>query len=694
MADLQWFIAMRDELHQFALDRGFGFSKNLLLQLLAWRDQGVVCGSWDKGRVGAVRDRDWRESFPVGAGEGRRRGGGMLAGWGGGMGVIWLGGLGCHCGVKGGGCRVGEKWGVWRGALLCEEVGWACMRAPEAVGASVGGLAWDRWTAVVFDRGVIGLEGRRGVAGAHWQKSEVDMWHRGVGLRRLGRGGESYWGGRHLGITTIATVYPRVGGVSLRSEEFYGAGVDIHSHDLEACKVMRGLVWGHGWGGLGLPTGLQADTGVARECEGGLVMLNCLVDDVLDCTAVLPTGRGFCGRASAGASSLVTWEWSCARLMGTVWSAWVVFGRIGTSSGRVMGGWSAVGRRRGIARWSRRASGVVMEQGALGWERSGLIYMAVALLRVGHSDVEVAVGTVDGGGGRGRVNKVRETRDTLVGPSFLESYYKDLDCITFWEYLFVFKNLYFSDELFSVVMSSASSAVTYTSVYTDSAPGRVFWGADEEIFDGGSPRVIVYGYNGLPMQPVAPPSPDYVPGLEHPSSPDYVPGLEHPPSPIEIPYVPEPEYPEYLVPLEDEAPMEDQPLPADASPVALSPGYVPDSDLEEDPKEDFEEEHADYPANGGDGNDEPSGDDTDDDDDDDDEESFEDEEDEEEEEEHPALADSSAIPIVDPVPLAGDTEAFEADESAPTARPPQIRIPFAQTRLRSARKTVRPEPPM
>ncbi|GJV73755.1 hypothetical protein Tco_1493750 [Tanacetum coccineum] len=61
-------------------------------------------------------------------------------------------------------------------------------------------------------------------------------------------------------------------------------------------------------------------------------------------------------------------------------------------------------------------------------------------------------------------------------------------------------------------MSSASSAVTYTSVYTDSAPGRVFWGADEEVSDGGTPRVIVLGYDGLPMQPVAPPSPDYVPG--------------------------------------------------------------------------------------------------------------------------------------------------------------------------------------
>ncbi|GJV42966.1 hypothetical protein Tco_1427502 [Tanacetum coccineum] len=37
------------------------------------------------------------------------------------------------------------------------------------------------------------------------------------------------------------------------------------------------------------------------------------------------------------------------------------------------------------------------------------------------------------------------------------------------------------------VMSSASSAVSYTSVYTDSEPGRVFWGADEEISDGGVP---------------------------------------------------------------------------------------------------------------------------------------------------------------------------------------------------------------
>ncbi|GJR92212.1 hypothetical protein Tco_0264386 [Tanacetum coccineum] len=228
----------------------------------------------------------------------------------------------------------------------------------------------------------------------------------------------------------------------------------------------------------------------------------------------------------------------------------------------------------------------------------------------------------------------------------------------------------------SHVMSS-SSTITYTSVYTDSEPGRVLWGADEdrdeELSDGGSPRVIAYGYDGLLMQPVAPPSPDYVPGpehppspdyvpdLEHPPSPDYVPGPEHPPSPVEVPYVLEPEYPEYLVPSDAEAPLEDQPLPADASPTALSPGYVADSDPDEDPDEDPEEDHADYPADGGGGDDEPSDDDDDDDTNDEDEEPFEDEDDDDKEEEHLALADSSVVPV---------------------------------TRLRRTRKTVRLEPPM
>ncbi|GKF72844.1 hypothetical protein Tco_0208958, partial [Tanacetum coccineum] len=230
---------------------------------------------------------------------------------------------------------------------------------------------------------------------------------------------------------------------------------------------------------------------------------------------------------------------------------------------------------------------------------------------------------------------------------------------------------------------SSSSIVTYTSVYTDFELGRVFWGADEELSDGGSPQVIVYIYNGLPMQPVAPPSPDYVPGPKHPLSPDYVPGLEHPPSPVEVPYVPDPEYPEYLVPSDAEAPLEDQPLPTNASPTALSPGYMADSDPNKNLEEDPEEDHADYPSDGGDDDDEPP--DDDDDTDDEDEEPFEDEDDDEEE--HLALADSSAVPVIGSVPSAGDTEALETDESAPTPRSHQTKVPFAQTHLRRARKT-------
>ncbi|GJT42834.1 hypothetical protein Tco_0951549 [Tanacetum coccineum] len=188
---------------------------------------------------------------------------------------------------------------------------------------------------------------------------------------------------------------------------------------------------------------------------------------------------------------------------------------------------------------------------------------------------------------------------------------------------------------------------------------------------------------------------NYVPGAEHPPSPDYVPDPKHLPLPVEVPYVPEPEYPKYLVSSDAKAPLADQPLPADASPTALSPGYVADSDPDKDPEEDPEEDHTDYPADGGDGDDEPSYDDDDDDDiDDEDEEPFEDEDDDKEEEKHLAPADSSVVPVVDLVPLAGDTEAFETDESAPTPRSPQIRIPFAQTRLRRARKTVRLESPM
>nr|GEV48411.1 putative reverse transcriptase domain, ribonuclease H-like domain, aspartic peptidase domain protein [Tanacetum cinerariifolium] len=197
-------------------------------------------------------------------------------------------------------------------------------------------------------------------------------------------------------------------------------------------------------------------------------------------------------------------------------------------------------------------------------------------------------------------------------------------------------------------MSSASSAVTYTSVYTNSEPGRVFWGANEELLDRGSPRVIVYGYDGLPMLPVAPPSPDYIPGPKEPQTPtapqdedehELMVIQSHDPD-----FVPEPIYPEYI-PLEDEyiLSVEEQPLPHIVSPTAESPVYVAVSDPEEDPEEyeddETEDGPVDHPIDGGDDGDDDEGDssgyDADDEDVDD-----EDEE-EEEEEEHLAPADSA-----------------------------------------------------
>nr|GEY69199.1 hypothetical protein [Tanacetum cinerariifolium] len=61
-------------------------------------------------------------------------------------------------------------------------------------------------------------------------------------------------------------------------------------------------------------------------------------------------------------------------------------------------------------------------------------------------------------------------------------------------------------------------------------------------------------------------------------------------------------------------PMEDQPLPADASPTALSLGYVVDSNPEKDEK-DPKEDPAYYPADRGNNDDDESSNDDDDDDD-------------------------------------------------------------------------------
>ncbi|GJZ93102.1 hypothetical protein Tco_0665167 [Tanacetum coccineum] len=186
----------------------------------------------------------------------------------------------------------------------------------------------------------------------------------------------------------------------------------------------------------------------------------------------------------------------------------------------------------------------------------------------------------------------------------------------------------------------ASYGVTYTSISSDY----------EETSDTGSPGVVVYGYDGLLMHPVDPPSPNYVPGPEEPEqappSLDYVPGLE---------------YPEYLAPFDAEIPVEDQPHAVDASPITLSPSNIANSDLEDE----SEDGPTDYPIDGGeDVDDESSRDDADN-------EEEASEEEEEEEEEHQAPVDSTAVPpAVDPVPSAEETEPFETDESAATLPPP------------------------
>ncbi|GKD54568.1 hypothetical protein Tco_1287955, partial [Tanacetum coccineum] len=108
----------------------------------------------------------------------------------------------------------------------------------------------------------------------------------------------------------------------------------------------------------------------------------------------------------------------------------------------------------------------------------------------------------------------------------------------------------------------------------------------------------------------------------------------------------------------------DQPYVVVDLPIALSPGYVADSDPEEDSKDG----PVDYPTDGGDGNDDDSSNN-------------------DEDEEHLAPADSVVAPVVDHVPSSEETEPFETDESAATPPSP----PAYHT---TAKIYIRPEAPM
>ncbi|GKF92810.1 hypothetical protein Tco_0279529, partial [Tanacetum coccineum] len=146
------------------------------------------------------------------------------------------------------------------------------------------------------------------------------------------------------------------------------------------------------------------------------------------------------------------------------------------------------------------------------------------------------------------------------------------------------------------------------------------------VSEGGIPRVITYEYDRLPIQPVAPPLPDYIPGPED----------------LQTPPVPQDE--------DEREPMFS--LPPIDSPTAESPGYITESDPEEDPKEyednEIEDGPVDYLMDGGDGGDDDDGDSSGDDVDDEDED--DEDEEEEEEEEHLALTDSAIfIPTNEPI---------------------------------------------
>nr|GEX56498.1 putative ribonuclease H-like domain-containing protein [Tanacetum cinerariifolium] len=177
----------------------------------------------------------------------------------------------------------------------------------------------------------------------------------------------------------------------------------------------------------------------------------------------------------------------------------------------------------------------------------------------------------------------------------------------------------------TIMSDSKDSTVTYTTV---SSPCKGLSGDVSPGEDG--PPVMpedLYAYVVAAFQAL--PSPDYVPGLKEPE--------QAPPSPVYIPYVPESKYPK-CIPLKDEVfPAEEQPLPVAASPTTDSPGYILESDPDEDLEDDDDEDPADYPADHDDEeeDEEPSGDDAD------EEDEEQDEDDEDEEEEHP----TSSLPL-------------------------------------------------
>ncbi|GJQ93221.1 putative reverse transcriptase domain-containing protein [Tanacetum coccineum] len=168
---------------------------------------------------------------------------------------------------------------------------------------------------------------------------------------------------------------------------------------------------------------------------------------------------------------------------------------------------------------------------------------------------------------------------------------------------------------------------------------------------------------------------------EAPPSPDYVPSHECPPLLIYVPYVPKPIYLEFMPSEDDVLPTEEHPLPAAVSPTANSPGYITESNPEEDLNKDDEdpkEDPVDYPDDKDDDEDEEEsfGDDSDDEE--------EDEDEDEEEEEHLALVDS--VP-----PLACRTTVMMSIwDQTPNPFPPAVESTFTYEGISGLIRVVAP----
>nr|GEV17698.1 retrotransposable element Tf2 [Tanacetum cinerariifolium] len=173
---------------------------------------------------------------------------------------------------------------------------------------------------------------------------------------------------------------------------------------------------------------------------------------------------------------------------------------------------------------------------------------------------------------------------------------------------------------------NASSAVTYTSIssYSNGPSWVIPLMNADELLEMDPYEEVAQQRQAVPLSPAYVPDP-----IE----------LEH----HILVYVLKPVYPECHVTSDDDIQIEDQPYAADASPSALSPGYIAESDPEKDPEEDSEEDSIDYVADA------------------------DDDKEDEEEEEHLALA--VALLVVDHIPSAEEIEPFETDESAATPPP-------------------------